>query len=135
MREKETALIPIWGLLEAHSVGDRSRVGFSFTPDEGGYSTSKWQRRTGPSFCGIGEVGRGREGEKGLQDKGSPSRGLLSVCLHILLSRDRASLARDRRVRNGDNLSFSKASCEHHLNPVASLAVDAAKAVAGEWGS
>ena len=48
-----------------------------------------------------GEVGK--EGEKGLQDKGSASLTLLSVCLHIFFLRDTVSLERDRSKRNGSN--------------------------------
>ena len=57
--------------------------------------------RAAPSHLWDGEAGK--EGEKGLQDKGSASRGLLSVCLHIFLSRDTVSLRRDRLIRNGSN--------------------------------
>ena len=45
----------------------------------------------------------GKEGEKGLQDKGSASLALLSVCLHIFFSRDRVSQGRDRTKGNGSN--------------------------------
>lgn len=44
-----------------------------------------------------------KEGEKGLQDKGSASWALLSVCLHIFFSRDTVSLKGDRSKRNGSN--------------------------------
>ena len=44
-----------------------------------------------------------KEGEKGLQDKGSASSALLNVCLHIFLLRDTASLERDRSMANGSN--------------------------------
>ncbi len=66
-----------------------------------------------PSHLWDGEAGK--EEEKGLQDKGRPSCGLLSVCLHISFSRDRAWPEGDRLAENVDNLPFSGAKCEQHF--------------------
>jgi hypothetical protein len=103
MKEKGTALIPIWGLRDAHPVAGHRLVESTIIPLQSDHSASKWPCRTGSSFCWIGGDGREKAGEKGLQDKGSPSWALLSVCLHILLSRDTVSLEGDRTKRNVGN--------------------------------
>jgi hypothetical protein len=66
-----------------------------------------------------------------MQDKGRPSWYLLSVCLHILLSRDRNSSRRDNCIGIGANLSFF---CENHeqlFGRVLTLTADAHELVAG----
>jgi hypothetical protein len=60
-----------------------------------------------------------------MQDKGSPSRGLLSLCLHIFISRDMGLRARDSRARTGDNLSFFGRYYEPPLDTVPSPTADA----------
>ena len=47
-----------------------------------------------------------------MQDKGSASWALLSLCLHILFLRDTVSPWRDRPVRNGGNLSLFSSNRE-----------------------
>jgi hypothetical protein len=114
MKEKGTALIPIWGLRDAHPVAGHRLVESTIIPLQSDHSASKWPCRTGSSFCWIGEDGREKAGEKGLQDKGSASLALLSVCLHIILSRDTVSLEGDRLMRNGRNSTFLSPNREQY---------------------
>ena len=58
-----------------------------------------------------------KEGEKGLQDKGSAARALLSVCLHIFFLRDTVSRRRDRPIRNGSNSTFFSIIREQRPRP------------------
>jgi hypothetical protein len=53
-----------------------------------------------------------KEGEKGLQDKGSASLALLSLCLHILFLRDTVSLGGDRSMRNSSYPPLSRSNHE-----------------------
>jgi len=69
------------------------------------------------TVCGFGGNENGTEGEKRLQDKGSASRSLLSVCLHILFLRDRVSLERDRLETNGGNRPLCGAYREQRPGP------------------
>ena len=47
-----------------------------------------------------------REGGQGKQDKGSVSRHVPSLCLHIVFSRDITSFVRDQRVIFGGFVGF-----------------------------
>ena len=47
-----------------------------------------------------------------MQDKGSPSWALLSVCLHIFFLRDTVSRGRDRSLRNDGIPPFLCTNCE-----------------------
>jgi hypothetical protein len=112
MKEKGTALIPIWGLRDAHPVAGHRLVESTIIPLQSDHSASKWPCRTGSSFCWIGEDGREKAGEKGLQDKGSASLALLSLCLHILFLRDTVSLGGDRSMRNSSYPPLSRSNHE-----------------------
>ena len=79
---------------------------------DGAFWTGKGQCRFGAASSRFWDEEAVREGEKGLQDKGSASLALLSVCLHIFLSRDRVSLEGDRSNRNGSNPALSRADRE-----------------------
>jgi hypothetical protein len=132
MKEKGTALIPIWGLRDAHPVAGHRLVESTIIPLQSDHSASKWPCRTGSSFCWIGEDGREKAGEKGLQDKGSASLALLSVCLHIFFLRDKVSLEGDKSKRNGSNPPLSNANRElrprayaYHWTAAAGLLVGA----------
>lgn len=57
-----------------------------------------------PPFLKRKEKGKGR---KGKQDKGSVSRPLPSLCLHILSSRDRHARPRDSHGMSDGNQPFS----------------------------
>ena len=74
--------------------------------------TGKGQRRFGAASSRFWDEGAVGQGEKGLQDKGSASSALLSVCLHIFLLRDRVSLEGDSCRRNGINPPLSLANRE-----------------------
>ena len=79
---------------------------------DGTQMTRKGQRRIGAASSYRGKGDAEKEGEKGLQDKGSASLALLSVCLHIFLSRDTVSLKGDRAKRNGRNPPLICPNCE-----------------------
>ena len=80
--------------------------------------------RAAPSHLWDGEAGK--EGEKGLQDKGSASWALLSVCLHIFFLRDTASRGGDRTKGNGGNPPLPHANREMRPWPPAYLRAVAA---------
>ncbi len=94
-------------------------------------STGRGQRRIVAAPTSLGSGRSGKEGEKGLQDKGSPSWGLLSGCLHIFLSRDRVWREGDSRGENGDNLPFLTKNCERHFGPALGLELDGVRLAAG----
>ena len=73
---------------------------------DGAFFVEEGQRRFGAASSHFSDGEVAKEGEKGLQDKGSASLALLSLCLHIFLSRDTVSLRRDRPTRNGSNPTF-----------------------------
>ena len=112
MRQESNASTPILGATDAHSIRVRRLMGSVTKPLDQWRSTTAIQRWTAISFCRAGGNCGRKQGEKGLQDKGSASSALLSVCLHIFLSRDTASRGRDMSLRNDGNLPFSWANRE-----------------------
>ena len=84
MRQESNASTPILGSTDAHSIRLRQLMGSVTKPLKQWPATTAIQRWTAISFCWAGGNCGRKEGEKGLQDKGSASWALLSVCLHIL---------------------------------------------------
>ena len=70
---------------------------------DGAFFVEEGQRRFGAASSHFSDGEVAKEREKGLQDKGSASLALLSVCLHIFLSRDTVSPKGDRTKKNGRN--------------------------------
>ena len=81
---------------------------------DGALWTGKGQRRIGAASSRFSDGEVGKEGEKGLQDKGSASWALLSLCLHIFLSRDTVSRRRDQAVRNASIPPLLRPNREQH---------------------
>lgn len=79
---------------------------------DGAFWTGKGQRRFGAASSRFWDEEAVGEGEKGLQDKGSASLALLSLCLHILFLRDTVSLGGDRSMRNSSNPPLSRSNHE-----------------------
>ena len=79
---------------------------------DGAFWTGKGQRWIGAASSHFWDGEAGEEGEKGLQDKGSASRALLSLCLHILFLRDTVSLEGGRSKRNSSNPPLSRSNHE-----------------------
>lgn len=98
---------------------------------DGALWTGKGRRRVGAASSHFWDGEAWEEGGKGLQDKGSPSWALLSVCLHIFLSRDMVSRGRDMSLRNDGNLPFSCANRELRTPSPAFLKAGAAELVNG----
>ena len=84
---------------------------------DGALFVEEGQRRFGAASSRFSDGEVGKEGKKGLQDKGSPSWALLSVCLHIFFLRDTVSLEGDRSKRNGSNPALSRANREQRPRP------------------
>ena len=74
---------------------------------DGALFVEEGQRRFGAASFHFSDGEVGKEREKGLQDKGSASRTLLSLCLHILFLRDTVSRGRDGLETNGSNPPLS----------------------------
>ena len=81
---------------------------------DGALWTGKGQRQIGAASSHFSDGEVGKEGREGLQDKGSASRALLSLCLHIFLSRDTVSRRRDRPMRNVSNPPLLRPNREQH---------------------
>ena len=60
-----------------------------------------------------GERKAGEEGEKRKQEKGTVSRQVPTICLHIVFSRDNELVARDKLHKNDGNQGFSRRNREH----------------------
>ena len=80
---------------------------------DGALWTGKGQRQIGAASSHFSDGEVGKEGEKGLQDKGSASRALLSICLHIFFSRDTVSLEGDGSKKIGSNPPLIRPNREH----------------------
>jgi len=76
------------------------------------FSTGKGQRQVGAAPVCQWEKEAVEWGEKGLQDKGSASWALLSVCLHIFFLRDTVSLEGAWLKRIGSNPPFIRPNRE-----------------------
>ena len=98
---------------------------------EGRHWSGKEQRRIGAASYYREKTEGAKEGEKGLQDKGSALRALLSICLHIFFLRDTVSLEGDRSKRNGSNPPLSRANREQHPRSPAYLKAVAAGPLLG----
>jgi len=72
-----------------------------------GFSRGNKRRQLGVGSAPFSSLGDVEEGRKGKQDKGSVSRHLLRLCLHILFSRDSSLRLRDCRTRNVGNPPFT----------------------------
>lgn len=75
-----------------------------------------WQRV--PAF--IVSRGRQKAGKKRKQEKGTVSRQLPSICLHIVFSRDIAARPRDMVMQNTGNPPFFERNheiCSHSGGP------------------
>lgn len=68
--------------------------------DRDGFGRERRRRFGGVSSLFLSRDGRRRE-RKGKQDKGSVPRPCISLCLHILFSRDSKLLLRDISGMNG----------------------------------
>ena len=73
---------------------------------DGAFWTGKGQCRFGAASSRFWDEEAVREGEKGLQDKGSASLSHLSYCLHIFFLRDMVSLEGGRSLTNDGNPPF-----------------------------
>ena len=82
-----------------------------------------------PSHFWDGEAGK--EGEKGLQDKGRASSALLSLCLHIFLSRDTVSREGDRAKWNASNPPLILANREQQPRTASYLSGVVTRSLAG----
>ena len=82
---------------------------------DGALWTGKGQRQIGAASSHFSDGEVGKEGEKGLQDKGSASSALLSVCLHIFFLRGTVSLEGDWSKRNGENPPLIRPDREQRL--------------------
>lgn len=79
---------------------------------DGALFVEEGQRRFGAASFHFSDGEVGKEREKGLQDKGSAWLALLSVCLHIFLTRDRVSRRRDKQKTSGSNPPLLRPSRE-----------------------
>ena len=98
---------------------------------DGALWTGKGQRRIGAASSRFWDEEAVGESKKGLQDKGSALRALLSICLHIFFLRDTVSLEGDRSKRNGSNPPLSRANREQHPRSPAYLKAVAAGPLLG----